>query len=195
MYRLAGIPLLAAALCTFSHSADALQTLEDVYLKASNAEAQDQFGVAIAISGDTLVVGAPGERSLATEINGDESDNGGPSTGAAYVFVRSGSTWIQQAYLKASNAEATDHFGGSVTISGDTIAVGASSENGGVPGVNVDEADNSKSRAGAVYVFVRNGSTWSQQAYVKASNPDVDDFFGEAVALDGDRLLVGADLQ
>ena len=108
------------------------------------------------------------------------------------MFVRSGSTWIQQAYLKASNAEATDHFGGSVTISGDTIAVGASSENGGVPGVNVDEADNSKSRAGAVYVFVRNGSTWSQQAYVKASNPDVDDFFGEAVALDGDRLLVGA---
>ncbi len=79
----------------------------------------------MAISGDTVVVGAPFEASNATGVNGNQADNSAPYSGAAYVFVRSGGVWIQQAYLKASNTGAGDHFGYSVAISGDTVVVGA----------------------------------------------------------------------
>ena len=72
-----------------------------------------------------MVVGAYGEDSNATGINGDQSDNSADSAGAAYVFVRSGATWTQQAYLKASNTDVVDGFGGSVAVSGDTVVVGA----------------------------------------------------------------------
>ena len=77
----------------------------------------------MAISGDTIVAGANWEDSGATTINGDESDNSVSKAGAAYVFVRNGTTWTQQAYLKASNAEADDEFGHAVSVSGDTAVV------------------------------------------------------------------------
>ena len=103
---------------------------QQVYLKASNTgqvgiSDGDLFGESVAISGDTAVVGARGESSAATGVNGDQSNNAAVEAGAAYVFVRSGGTWIQQAYLKASNTEALDNFGISVAISGDTLVVGA----------------------------------------------------------------------
>ena len=79
----------------------------------------------MAVSGDTVVVGAPSESSNATGINGDQSDNSAARAGAAYVFVRNGATWSQQAYLKASNTDAADIFGRSVAVSGDTVVVGA----------------------------------------------------------------------
>jgi hypothetical protein len=80
----------------------------------------------VSTSGDTIVVGADYESSNATGVNGDPNNNDARESGAAYVFVRSaGATWTQEAYLKASNAEAKDHFGRSVSISGDTIVVGA----------------------------------------------------------------------
>ena len=78
----------------------------------------------------------------------------------------------QQAYLKASNTDAGDGFGESVAVSGDTVVVGASGEASNAKGVNGDQNDNSALYAGAAYVFVRNGTTWSQQAYLKASNTD-----------------------
>jgi hypothetical protein len=165
---------------------------EQAILTASNAGSQDGFTNAISISGDTLVVGAPFEDSAATGIDGDELDNAAENAGAAYVYVRDGSSWTQQAYLKASNTEAFDQFGTAVAISGDTLVVSASSEWGGVAGVDGDQSDNSVPGAGAVYVFVRDGNTWTQQAYLKASFPDQSDFFGSAVALSGDTLLVGA---
>ena len=141
---------------------------QQAYLKASNTEAGDVFGYSVAVSGDTVVVGAPYEDSSATGVNGNQSDNSATS-GAAYVFVRNGTTWSQQAYLKASNTGAGDGFGGSVAVSGDTVVVGAlmrtAARHRGERHTN-----ESATAAGAAYVFVRSGTTWSQQAYLKASN-------------------------
>ncbi len=152
---------------------------QQAYLKASNSEALDRFGDSVAVSGDTAVIGAFAECSNATGVNGDGTNNSAPSSGAAYVFTRSGSTWSQQAYLKASNSEANYAFGRSVAVSGDTIVIGAPTE-----------ASNALS-SGAAYVFTRSGSTWSQQAYLKASNPG-SDYFGSSVAVSGDTAIIGA---
>ena len=162
------------------------------YLKASNTESSDWFGVSVAISGDTIVVGADDERSAATGVNGGQSDNSASYSGAAYVFERSGVSWSQQAYLKASNTEMHDSFGASVAISGDTIVVGAWGESSAATGVNGDQSDNSAWRSGAAYVFERSGVSWSQQAYLKASNTEMDDSFGVSVAISGDTIVVGA---
>jgi hypothetical protein len=158
---------------------------QQAYLKASNTDGGldqwdgDYFGSSVAVSGDTVVVGADGEFSSATGVNGDQSDNSAPSSGAAYVFARSGTTWTQQAYLKASNTGVAAHFGLSVSVSGDTVVVGA-----------CNEFD--ASGYGAAYVFVRNGTNWTQQAYLKASNTDYGDEFGFSVATSGDTVVVGA---
>ena len=97
----------------------------------------DHFGSAVAIDGDTMVVGA------------DRDDDKSANSGSAYVFVRSGSTWTQQQKLTASDGYLDDNFGNSVAISGDTIVVGAERQ-----GYN---------ELGAAYVFVRSGTTWTQQ--------------------------------
>jgi hypothetical protein len=165
---------------------------QQAYLKASNSEAQDYFGLSVAVSGDTVVIGAPGEDSTATGVNGNHSDNSAIEPGAVYVFVRQGGVWEQQAYLKASNTGAGDGFGIHVTISGDTIVVGVIWEASNAIGVNGDETDNSEVGSGAAYVFVRTGTTWTQQAYLKASNTEADDQFGHSVAVSGDTVVIGA---
>jgi hypothetical protein len=171
---------------------------QSAYVKASNTNANDSFGGAIALSGDgaTLAVGATGESSAATGINGNQADNTATNSGAVYVFAHAVGTWTQQAYIKASNAEALDEFGLSVALSddGSALAVGAPGEASRATGVGGNQADNSASDAGAVYVFSRASNVWKQQAYVKASNTDTNDTFGIAVALSGDgkTLAVGA---
>src|SRR5439155_9191835 len=136
----------------------------------------DRFGNAVAISGDTIVVGALYEGSKSAGVNGNQGDNTAYGAGAAYVFVRTGATWTQEAYLKASNPDYLDFFGWSVGISGDIIAVGAPWEFGGGSGINAgDQNDNSIDNAGAVYIFGRHGTTWSQEAYIKESNNDSGD--------------------
>jgi hypothetical protein len=169
---------------------------QQAYLKASNTEAGDEFGSSVALSGDTLAVGAVGEASAAVGVNppGGQADNRTRDAGAVYVFVRTGTTWTQQAYLKASNPDALDLFGSSVALSGDTLAVGAWGEWSAAVGVNPPggQANNLADRAGAVYVFVWTGTTWTQQAYLKASNTGESDHFGSSVALSGDTLAVGA---
>ncbi len=165
---------------------------QQAYLKASNTDAGDEFGFSVAVSGDTVVVSANREASNATRVNGDQTSNTAQWAGAAYVFVRRGTVWSQQAYLKASNAEAGDFFGESVAVSGDTVVVGASGEDSRATGVNGDQGDNHASDAGAAYIFVRSGTVWSQQAYLKASNSDAGDFFGYSVALSRDTIVVGA---
>jgi len=168
---------------------------QQAYVKASNTGASDLFGSAVAISGDTLVVGASGEASSATGIGGNQADNSAASAGAVYVFTRDGAgLWSQQAYIKASNTQADDRFGASVTLSGDTLAVGAIGEDSATTGVGGNQADNSAASAGAVYVFTRDGAgLWSQQAYIKASNSQADDQFGRSVAISGDTLAVGVE--
>jgi uncharacterized protein (TIGR03437 family) len=172
---------------------------QQAFLKASVNSADgygdDQFGQAVAIHGNTAVIGAPGERSRATGVNGDQFDNSANDSGAAYVFVRNGTTWSQQAYLKASNAEEGDRFGFSVAIFGETIVVGADQEDSAASGVNGNQSNNSAPESGAAYVFVRNGTIWSQQEYLKASNTESGDFFGGSVSIHGETIVVGADLE
>ena len=165
---------------------------QEAYLKASNTDEGDIFGGSVSVSGDTLAVGAPYEDSNATAANGNQADNSAHDSGAVYVFRRSGGGWAQEAYLKASNTDAGDMFGKSVSVSGDTLAVGAYGEASNATSANGNQADNSASESGAVYVFRRSGSGWAQEAYLKASNTDADDIFGRSVSVSGDTLAVGA---
>ena len=116
------------------------------------------------------------------------------------MFVRSGTTWNHQAYLKAPNAEDGDEFGRSVSISGDTIVVGATGEDSNqttitnnITGFSTYGTDDGASGdSGAAYVFTRSGNTWSQQAYLKAPNTGITDQFGKAVSVSGETIVVGA---
>jgi len=171
---------------------------QQAYIKASNTETIDRFGRTLSLSGDgnTLAVGAFGEDSATTGINGDQNNNSANLSGAAYVFVRNSEAWQQQAYLKASNTLGGERFGSDISIStdGKTLAIGADGENSAARGINGNQNDNSSEASGAVYLFVGNGGVWQQQAYIKASNSDMFDNFGRAVSLDGDgnTLAVGA---
>ncbi|AKS41588.1 Calx-beta domain-containing protein [Wenzhouxiangella marina] len=165
---------------------------QQAYLKAAAVNENDEFGHRLALDGDTLVVGMPEEDSFSSGVNGNPFDNTAEDAGAAYVFVRQGTSWSQQAYLKASNTDADDRFGYSVDIDGDLIVVGAYDESSSATGVNGDESDNSTSGAGAAYLFERNQGLWSQVAYLKASNTGFLDFFGFDVAIDGLTVVVGA---
>lgn len=186
----------SGAVYVFSRSGNSWS--QQAYVKASNTQASDDFGAALSLAADsnTLAVGAFFEASGATGIDGDQADNSAPESGAVYVFTRSGANWAQQAYVKASNAEAVDAFGHALSLSGDgnTLAVGAPFESSHATGVGGDQTDNSASKSGAVYVFIRSGSTWSQEVYVKASNAQAGDGFGSFLGLsnDGDTLAVAA---
>lgn len=170
---------------------------QQAYIKSSNTNENDRFGkVLLSGDGGTLAVGAYAEDSAAAGVGGDQLDNSAVDAGAVYVFTRTGTTWTQQAYLKASNPGASDFFGASLALSvdGSTLAAGAIWEDSAANGIGGSQADNSTMDAGAVYVFKRSGALWSQQAYIKASNPDPNDQFGASVALSGDgsTLAVGA---
>jgi len=176
---------------------DSAKWSQIAYVKASNADEKDTFGSSLSLSADggTLAVGARAEASNAIGINDDQTNNSSDFSGAVYVFTRD-SDWSQQAYVKASNSDEGDLFGESLALSsdGDTLAVGAKTENGNAIGINGSQTDKSPYVVGAVYVFTRDSNTWSQQAYVKASNTEVGDSFGTSLALssDGDTLVVGA---
>jgi hypothetical protein len=165
---------------------------QQAYIKASNTEESDRFARSISIWEDTIAVGADFESSSATGIGGDQFNNGAQFSGAVYVFVRSGTTWTQQAYIKASNTGAFDLFGRRLALSGETLVVGAPSEASNATAVNGNQADNTAMRAGAAYVFLRTGNSWAQQAYLKAFNAEAQDQFGLAVAISDDRIMVGA---
>jgi hypothetical protein len=135
--------------------------VQQAKLTASDSAPGDGLGDSVAISGSTAVVGASFENS---------------QTGAAYVFVRSGTAWSQQAKLTASDGVSFDRFGASVAISGATVVVGADGQN---------------NQTGAAYVFVRSGTTWSQQAKLTASDGDTFDDFGYSVAIYGATVVVG----
>jgi hypothetical protein len=217
---------------------------QTAYLKASNTDALDGFGYAVAVNGDTIVIGAYLEDSAAFGVDGDQTSDATTNSGAAYVFRRIGSVWVQEAYLKGfwnnaggdqfgnaldisgdtivvgapnngstsgiaytfersgaawstgvhftgSNTEVGDYFGIDVAIDGDTIAVGAYGEDSASEGVGAQQGNDSASNAGAAYVLVRTGATWSQQEYLKAESVDSGDSFGLSVDCDGDYVIVG----
>lgn len=168
-----------------STSVEADETSAIGYFKASATATEARFGnrVAVSANGTTLAVGAYGE---------------GGNTGAVYIFTRTGSTWSQQARITAPNGDANDYFGNAVALSadGNTLAIGADGESGNQTGtfVAMPATNNLASNSGAVYVYSRSGATWSQQAFIKASNADADDLFGSFVDLsaDGNTLAVAA---
>ena len=209
--------------------------VQQAYIKASNPGITDNFGFATALSadGNTLAVSAHFEAGGDTGVDADQDDDSIPQAGAVYVFARSGTTWTQQSYIKASNTghigqrldpdeqpdlaaehfgpiasgeysyadsygemfDDGDQFGAAIALSDDghKLVVTATAEDSGTPGVNSDQGDNSKRSAGAAYVFEREGDTWTQTAYIKPSNPEVDALFGYSAALsaDGRRIAIG----
>jgi FG-GAP repeat len=197
----------AGAVYVFARTGNAWA--QQAYVKASNAGNGDHFGNVVALSadGNTMAVGAFWESSAATGVNGNQDDNSIPQAGAAYVFVRRGTTWTQQAYIKASNTGNAgegglpgegDQFGFSLALSddGNTLAVAAPSEDSGSSGINANQKDESALTAGAVYVYARTGNTWTQQTYLKSEAPPTaiaGDQFGYSLALnaDGNTLAVG----
>lgn len=173
--------------------------MQEAYVKAFNTgepEDGDNFGYSLGLSadGNTLAVGATGEDGSSLGANGDGTDNSARGAGAVYVFVREAGNWSRQAYLKASNADATDLFGVSLAIGddGDTLVIGALDEDGSSSGVNGPD-DNDSRGSGAVYVFTRDGTQWQQQTYLKASNASGNDAFSMvAVSGDGNTLAVAS---
>ncbi|WP_288253815.1 integrin [uncultured Hydrogenophaga sp.] len=173
---------------------------QEAYVKALNTEAGDQFGgsLALAADGKTLAVGAPFEDGAGRGLGGDEASNGAAESGAVYVFMHNGIAWMQQAYIKSSNADAGDHFGADVALSADgkLLAASAVGESGFAGNVSPSNpADNAAPAAGAVYVFRRSGAIWTEEAYLKAPNGEAHDAFGTRIALSGDgtTLAIGAD--
>jgi len=185
----------AGAVYVFSRSGGAWAP--QAYLKAEHGDDSDFFGISLALSadGNLLAVGAEGDDGGDVGVDADPTDKTAPESGAVYVYTRSGAAWTHSAYLKASNTDLLDHFGGSVALSsaGTTLAVGAYWESSASAD---DPADNSADFAGAVYVFGHDGSSWTQHHYIKPSSAEfgAGDDFGSAVSLSerGDALAVGA---
>lgn len=166
---------------------------QEAFIKASNTDQGDQFGWSVAISGNTLVVGANREGSAAAGIGGDQTGIDGfdgLASGAVYVFERSASTWSQQAYVKASNSGRFDSFGAAVELFNNTLVVSSVGEDSDALGLNGDEQNDLAQESGAVYVFIRNNTTWSQQAYIKSDNAAASGF-GISMSLFENTLAVG----
>lgn len=157
----------------------------------------DWVGGDVAIWGDTIVAGSVGDSSNQTTITngtGASTDFSLNDSGAAYVFTRSGSDWSQQAYLKPPNPSPLNNFASSLAIENDLIVVGARREGSAQSEItNGNTADNCISNnSGAAFVYERSGTSWSQKAYIKASNRGDGDEFGSDVAIFGDTIAVGA---
>ncbi|MGO8746980.1 MAG: beta strand repeat-containing protein [Thermoguttaceae bacterium] len=147
--------------------------VQQAKLTASGGAADNDFGNAVAVSGNTMVVGAY-----------EAAVGGNAHQGAAYVFTESGSVWTETAKLTASDGAASNFFGDSVAISGDTVVVGAP-----------DATVGSNSDQGAAYVFTESGSVWIQDAKLTASDGAASALFGYSVAISGDgTVVVGARL-
>jgi len=140
---------------------------EQQKLLASDDADGDHFGYSVSISGDTVIVGAYG------------NDDGGTNRGSAYIFVRNEGTWTEQQKLLNSNGQVNDLFGLSVSISGDTVVVSAEGE------------DDGGSQAGAAFIYVRNGTTWTEQQKLLPSDKKTNTYFGRPVAISGDTVVIG----
>ena len=140
-------------------------------LQPTDGAAGDLFGVAVALSGETALIGAPGANSST-----------GTETGSAYVFVRSGNAWVQQATLRAVEQHTLAHFGAAVDIDGQTALVASPSD-------TIASAFD----AGTVHVFTRNAITWNPEVKLTAGvDVSSSDAFGASVALGGNTAVVGS---
>ncbi|MBI4705330.1 MAG: hypothetical protein HY744_29850 [Deltaproteobacteria bacterium] len=150
----------------FVHEGDSWT--QQAKLLASDCAKEDHFGIAVDVDGETIIVGALTD------------DDNGPSSGSAYVYVRSGGVWTEQAKLVASDGSPGDKLGWSVALRGDAAIVGAAYDSDlGV-------------KAGSAYAFVRSAGAWTEEAKLVASDAAPGAMFGVAVAVDADAALVGA---
>jgi len=149
-------------------SQDGAEWIKQAKLVASDADEGDQFGISVAISKETIVVGA------------DQSDDAGFASGSAYVFVKTGEAWVEQAKLLASDADVADRFGAHVAIHENTIVVGAV------------EDDDEQNNSGSAYVFTKKDDVWVEQAKLVAKDPFRSAQFGASIALNDTFLVIGA---
>jgi len=141
---------------------------EQAKITASDGAAGDWFGYSVSISGDYAIVGACND------------DDGGSASGSAYIFKWNGTSWSEQAKITASDGAANDQFGYSVSISGNYAIVGAYRD------------DDGGSASGSAYIFKWNGTSWSEQAKITASDGAEGDRFGISTSISGDYAIVGA---
>jgi hypothetical protein len=170
----------SGAVYVFSHN-DVGEWSQEAYIKPLSIMSISYFGSSVAISGDTLVIGSPYEYS----------DNG-----SAYVYTRDvQGIWSLQDRITApvTDTDTPDSFGAQVSISGNTLAIGAHREDSSAIGIDGDEYNNNSAASGAVYIYTRNNSgVWSKEAYIKASNTESRDYFGTSISLQAGILAVGA---
>ncbi len=160
------IPILATVLSSGPVSAQVCDPVEAEVIHASNGQAGDWFGTAIAVSNQKAVIGAY------------LSDRAGSRSGIAYVYHFNGNNWFEQEVLLPPDGDAGDHFGHGVAISGDLVVIGADG----------DESNN----AGSAYVFRYDGDTWLQETKLVPSDPGSNDYFGSSTAIYGNTLVIGA---
>lgn len=190
---------LAGAGAVYVYTKISDQWVQQAYIKPSNPHESQYFGESLALNdtGDILVVGAPGDSSAATGVDGDQEDRSAPDSGAVFAFSQNTGTWQQEAYIKASNARSGALFGNAVSLTGDgsVLAVGSIGESSGDSG---DPSDTSAPGAGAVYKFQHGfGGSWNQTEYIKARgyNLHQDASFGyslDCISVDCSYLYISA---
>jgi hypothetical protein len=189
----------SGAVYIFGRDDDATWT-QASYIKATNTDAGDFFGVGLALSGDgrTLAVGSPNERSASTEIGGDQTNDDIPNAGAVYIYSNINNIWSPEAYIKAPNPGPNYYFGTKLDVSGDgdILVVGSFTEAGTSVGLGGVPGDDALPGAGAAYLFKRDDEhQWTYTTYIKAPNPGSGDYFGrEGVSLStsAETLAIGA---
>ena len=145
---------------------DGTSWVQQAKLTASDGAYLDYFGISVSISGNLAIVGAY------------DDDDKGTDSGSAYIFRWDGTSWVQQKLIAADGA-AYDYFGWSVSIGGDYAIVGAIYD------------DDRGTNSGSAYIFKWNGTSWSQQAKITASDGAIEDYFGYSVSISGDYAIVG----
>ncbi|GBC62283.1 hypothetical protein DENIS_3252 [Desulfonema ishimotonii] len=166
------VPMIILALFLSNSEVLAFNPVETKIIAADDDNpAYDYFGGSVSVSGDYAIAGAKCDEHIATYA------------GSAYIFHRSGTVWTQQAKLTAGDGEQGDNFGSSVSVSGDYAIVGAYYDK---------DEDDPLNHYGSAYVFYRDGTAWTQQARLTASDGGPEDRFGMSVCVSGDYAVVGS---
>ena len=147
--------------------------VQEAKLTPASHAAGDHFGACVSVRGERIAVGAP-----------EDDQPGATNAGAVYLFERVAGAWVESARIAALDASTFDHFGSALELDGDTLAVGAEFDNAG-----------GGAFSGSAYVFRELGGLWSQEAKLIVPGVTPNALAGSAIALDGDRVVVGAPLQ
>ena len=189
----------SGAVFVYGYDEGAKRFNEQSYIKAETVRNDHYFGWSVDLSddGNLLAVGAYGDNIMKTGISDPSNVTVTASTvGAVYTYRRASSVWSYENYIKASNASGDYAFGNKVKLSddGSRLLVGSSREDGGDGGLRADQTSTSEDRAGAAYLFINDGTEWSQEAYIKSPNIESGDVFGGSLAMsaNAETIAIGA---